>query len=962
MTSSPFTPADPANPTTAEIPFIYPAHWEADVVLRDGATAHLRPVLPTDREALQKMYAGQSERTIYLRFFTHKPVLSDQELTRFTTVDHNNRVAFVLFLDDEMIGIGRYDRGHSPEEAEVAFMISDAHQGRGIGSILLEHLAAAANEKGIERFTAEVLPQNRKMLNVFADAGYEVSREFDDGLVMVHFNIDPTDRSRGVMEAREHRAEAKSIAELLAPEAVAVIGTAEGWGHNGSKVISNLVDGGFTGTLYGVNPAGGTAEGATIVQSLAEIDARIDLGIIAVPIKDVPAAVEECGRAGVRGVLIYTSGYADDGARGRARQKALVKTARSFGMRVIGPASFGVLNNDPAIRLDATINTVDPKPGALGLFSQSSAIGAMFSNSAVRRNIGVSSLISAGNRADVSGNDIMQYWEDDAATKVCALYLESIGNPRKFSRIARRLSRVKPVLVAKNAVTGQQLPPGHSGRTSIAPVKALDAMFRQAGVISTETFDQALDVAQILVSQPLPAGRRVAILSNASALGQVIADKAEELNIDVRLNESMLRLTDDGVDGLEVLQDVATAALEASDIDAAIGVFLTGESIDPRDVARVLLRASTAAGKPVVAAFPGTVSYEQSLRGIWEDPDAPAHVAVEETATGTEAGEPTPTTAENPTATAGTSADATETLETPVESADRLIQTSGLPCFESPGSAIRSLTAIMDYVEWRDKENGVLTSPDGVSPKAAAAQIAEHMQQVSGEALHDLPAEHTQQLLAHYGITLLPEYSFETPEEALEAVQTIGGYPVVLKTTDEQLRHRIDLGGVMLGIESDAELVREIAQMHRALEPYGRFGMTVQKQAPGGQTAVLTAIEDPLMGPVVSFGMAGDATALLDDWAHRIPPLTERDVYKMVRSPKASTKLFANAGLPHVRVDLVEDLCARVALLKDNHPEIAHLELNPVMISPETLTVVGATLKLGNAQQRTDSARRTMSS
>lgn len=923
-----FTSADPAHPTTDGIPFIYPAHWEADVVLRDGATANLRPVVPTDRAALEKMYAGQSERTIYLRFFTHKPTLSDKELTRFTTVDHNNRVAFVIMLGDEMIGIGRYDRTHNPREAEVAFMISDAHQGRGIGSILLEHLAAAANECGIDRFSAEVLPQNRKMLNVFTDAGYEISREFEDGLVMVYFNIDPTDRSRGVMEAREHRAEAKSIAELLAPDAVAVIGTAPRWEANGHKVIKTLVAGGFTGALYGVNEEQLPAGEVPIYPSIGEVPARVDLAIIAVPIAEVAAAVEACGEAGVRGVLIYTSGYADDGARGRARQKALVKSARSHGMRVIGPASFGLLNNNPDVRLDATISAQDPKPGALGLFSQSSAIGAMFSNTAVKRNIGVSSLVSAGNRADVSGNDIMQYWEDDEATRVCALYLESIGNPRKFSRIARRLSRAKPVLVAKNAVTGQQLPPGHSGRTSIAPTEALDAMFKQAGVISAETFDQVLDVAQVLVSQPLPAGRRVAILSNASALGQIIADRSEALNIDVRVTESMLRLTDDGIDGLEVLEDVATSALEASDIDAAIGVFLTGDSIDPKDVARVLYRAGKRTGKPVVAAFPGTLSFDAALRGIWEDPDGR-----------------TPAPAEG-----GTTGESTPLLQ------------EGLPCFESPGASILALASIMDYVEWREKETGVLATPENLSPKAAAADIAQHLTQVSGENLLDVPASATEELLAHYGISLLPEYGFDTAEEAVEAAARAGGYPVVLKTTDDFLRHRIDLGGVRLGIESDAELISEIAQMHRVLEPYGRFDLTVQKQAPAGQTAVLTGIEDPLIGPVVSFGMAGDATSLLEDWAHRIPPLTERDVYKMVRSPKAAAKLFADGDLPQVRVDLLEDLCARVALMKDNHPEIAYLELNPVLLSQETLTVVGAKIRLGNPQQRTDSARRTMSS
>lgn len=926
-TSSGFTPLDPEHPTTDEIPFIYPAHWEADVVLRDGATANLRPVLPTDRDALEKMYAGQSERTIYLRFFTHKPKLSDKELTRFTTVDHNNRVAFVMMLGEEMIGIGRYDRTNDPAEAEVAFMISDAHQGRGIGSILLEHLAAAAHERGIDRFSAEVLPQNRKMLNVFTDAGYEITREFEDGLVMVHFNIDPTDRSRGVMEAREHRAEAKSIAELLAPQVLAVVGSADNWERTGHKVLKTLVKGGFKGKIYGVNEAAHPAGDIPVLESITQVPEHVDLAIIAVPIKDVPAVVEACGQAGARGVLIYTTGYADDGVRGRARQKALVKLARSHGMRVIGPASFGLLNNNPAVQLDATISSQDPGPGSLGLFSQSSAIGAVLSNSAVRRNIGVSSLISAGNRADVSGNDIMQYWEDDDATGVCALYLESIGNPRKFSRIARRLSRAKPVVLAKNAVTGQQLPPGHSGRTAITPPSALDSMFKQAGVIRAETIERALDVTQILVSQPLPAGRRLAILSNASALGQIVADRAEELRIEVTLTETMLRLTDEAEDGLEILEAVATSALESAEVDAVIGVFITGESIDPQDVARVLHRAGQQSGKPILASFPGALSDQSTLRGIWSETD--------------------------------------HSQEQESEGEGAACLQEGLACFESPGESILALGAVMDYVEWRDKETGALAVPEGISPKAAAADIATHLQAEAGAGssgpvtLDDLAAT---RLLGHYGISVLPEYRFDTPEQAIAAAAQAGGYPVVLKTTDSFLRHRIDLGGVRLGIESDEDLVSEIAQMHRTLEPYGHFDLALQKQVPAGQTAVLKAVEDPLIGPVVSFGMAGDATALLDDWAHRIPPLTERDVYKMVRSPKAASKLFDPENRHTARTDLLEDLCARVALLKDNHPEIAHLELNPILLSPDTMTVVGASIQLAQSAQRTDSVRRAMSS
>lgn len=911
-------PADPTNPSTDEIPFIYPAHWEADVVLRDGATAHLRPVVPTDRDALNTMYEKQSEQSIYLRFFAPKPKLTDKELTRFTTVDHNDRVAFVLFLGEELIGIGRYDRTHVPTEAEVAFLISDHHQGRGIGSILLEHLAAAALERGIEKFSAEVLPQNRKMINVFAEAGYEVKRAFDDGFVMVQFDIDPTDRSREVMEAREHRAEAKSISELLAPERVIVIGNNAVWAKQTVPVLKNIVDGGFTGSLFGYNISDDalpyeSEENFTLLtdeEQISSFEEPIDLAIITVPSDEVIEAINICGNAGVRGALIYTTGYAHDGARGRARQKTLVATARLHGMRIIGPESFGVLNNNPDIKLDATMTTKDPKLGTLGLFSQSSTIGAVFSHSAVRRNIGISTLISAGNRADVSGNDLMQYWEDDPDTQICALYLESIGNPRKFSRIARRLSRVKPVIVAKNAVTGLQLPPGHSARTSIAPSEALSSMFMQAGIISADSNDRVLDIAQVLVSMPQPEGRRIAVLTNAPVLGQMVADRIKQNDLEVKVNEDTLTLG--AGDSLAVLEEVVHSALHTSDIDALIGVFLTEGMEDPNNISQILLEQARLAQKPALAVYSGVVDPGQTPPGIFTDGESDENI-------------------------------------------------TGLPVFEGTAEAVDALAAVMNYVEWREKETGIPSTPTGVSPKETAAYIAKLMPDVHGEKLLTLDQDQAQELLHHYGISTLRSIQILSKEHAKTAVEELGGYPVVLKSTDRYLSRRIDLGGVRIGIESDEQLEAEIDVMHRMLVQYGPVTLEVQRQAPGGETAVLEAIEDPLLGPVLSFGFAGDATDLLDDWAHRIPPLTERDVYKMVRSPRASSKLFDKDGEPTVRTDLLEDLVSRMALLKDNHPEIASIKLAPIMVSKNELNIANAIVKLGNPQQRTDSARRTMS-
>jgi predicted CoA-binding protein/RimJ/RimL family protein N-acetyltransferase len=328
----------------------YPEYWEADVVLRDGGTAHLRPIHPTDADAVQTFHTRQSQNSIYMRFFAFKERLSSRELKRFTEVDYRDRVAFVITIGGDIIGIGRYDRLDDPAEAEVAFNIADAHQGRGIGSILLEHLAAAARENGIRRFSAEVLPENRKMLMVFSDAGYDVKRHFDDGVVSLEFNIDPTDKSRAVMEAREHRAEARSVQDLLAPSSVAVIGASRRWGTVGYQLLEHIIEGGFTGPVYAINPEAFELAGMLSFGKLSEVPGPVQLAIVAVPYEEVPKVVDECAAAGVKGVLVASAGFTEDGERGLARQRELVRQARANGMRVIGPASLGIVNTNPRCR------------------------------------------------------------------------------------------------------------------------------------------------------------------------------------------------------------------------------------------------------------------------------------------------------------------------------------------------------------------------------------------------------------------------------------------------------------------------------------------------------------------------------------------------------------------------------------------------------------------------------------
>ncbi|WP_030021210.1 GNAT family N-acetyltransferase, partial [Streptomyces monomycini] len=524
---------------------VYPAHWEADVVLRDGGAARIRPIAPDDAQRLVSFYEQVSDESKYYRFFAPYPRLSDRDVHRFTHHDYVDRVGLAATVGGEFIATVRYDRiddrGRPAKEpgadqAEVAFLVQDAHQGRGVASALLEHIAAVARERGIRRFAAEVLPANTKMIKVFTDAGYTQQRTFEDGVVRLEFDLEPTEQSMAVMRGREQRAEARSVQRLLAPGSVAVIGTGRTPGGVGRSVLRNLLDSGYPGRVYAVNhafPEGGTRldpEGVPGHRSVPEVPEPVDLAVLAVPAAQVPDVVRDCGEHGVRGLVILSSGYAESGPEGRERQRALLRQARSYGMRLIGPNAFGLINTAPDVRLNASLAPQMPGAGRIGLFTQSGAIGIALLSELHRRGpgdgsiAGISTFLSAGNRADLSGNDLLQYWYDDPATDVAILYLESIGDPRKFMRLARRTAAVKPVVVAKGARHTGTAPLGHTVPTVRIPDSTVSALMRQAGVIRVDTVTELIDAGLLLASQPLPDGPRVAILGNSESLALLTYD------------------------------------------------------------------------------------------------------------------------------------------------------------------------------------------------------------------------------------------------------------------------------------------------------------------------------------------------------------------------------------------------------------------------------------------------------
>ena len=444
--------------TTAPVPPGYPAGWEADVVLADGGTARIRPIRPDDGPRIVDFHGRQSPESIYFRYFTPRPRLPEQEVERLTHIDYADRMAFVALRDDVLVGVARYDRLPTRSEAEVAFFVDDRHQGRGIATVLLEYLAEAARRTGIAAFTATVLPSNGRMVAVFRNAGFTAASRFGDGVIEVRLDLQPTPEAEAAITARAQRAEAEAVRRLLAPRSVAVIGAGRDPSGVGHAVLRNLLEHEFAGPVHAVNPTADQVAGVTAVHDINDIDGPVDLAIVVVPASQVPAVVEDCGRKGVPAVIVISAGFAEAGPEGAALSAAALRAARRFGTRLLGPNCLGVINTDPQVRLHATFATPDPRPGPVALLSESGTIGGVILDHIGDAGLGASSFAAIGNRADVSANDMLQYWADDPRTELVLLYLESFGNARKFSRIARDLGRTKPIVAVKSRGAARAYP------------------------------------------------------------------------------------------------------------------------------------------------------------------------------------------------------------------------------------------------------------------------------------------------------------------------------------------------------------------------------------------------------------------------------------------------------------------------------------------------------------------------
>ncbi|HET8717521.1 MAG TPA: GNAT family N-acetyltransferase [Nocardioidaceae bacterium] len=866
----------------------YPRHWEADVLLRDGQPGHLRPITPADEQLLVEFYEQVSAESKYLRFFAPMPRLSERDVRRFTHVDHRDRVAFVLTVAGRMIAVGRFDRITPPdgtgETAEVAFLVQDAHQGRGIAQLLLEHLAQAGREVEVKKFVAEVLPENQRMIQIFRDAGYHVAGGFEDGVMRFEFAILSTDTSITVMQAREHRAEAASIERFFKARSVAVIGASRRQDTIGQTLVRNLVLGDYMGRAYAVNPAAEAVAGMPAYPSVADIPDHVDVAIVAVPADAVQDVVLDCAAKGVHGMVVISSGFAETGEEGRRRQRTLVGLARSYGLRLIGPNALGVINTSADVSLNASLSPLMPPRGRAGFFCQSGALGVAILEKVARRGLGLSTFVSAGNRADVSGNDLLQYWEEDDSTEVVLLYLESIGNPRKFSRIARRVSRRKPVVAVKSGRTTQGVPMGHTVRSTVAPQAAVDAMFRQAGVIQVDTLDEMFDVAQLVAHQPLPKGPRVAVVGNSDALGLLAADAAAAAGLQVH---DLVALGAEATG--EDFEEALDAAIDDPEVDSVVAVFIPPLSTGGVEVANVLAAVGEQSDKPLVSTFLATEGVPELLRV----PDV----------AGSTAGR------------------------------------GSVPSYPAPEAAVRALARVVEYAAWLAKPEGVLVAPEEVEEGRARRRVNEILTETREG--RELTFEELREVLDAYGIDLWERVPVASAEEAVDVGERLG-WDVVLKATAEHLRQRPDLAHVWRNIDTPEEMHDAWATMHAIIDEPATAGFIVQKVAAPGIPVALGAVEDPLFGPVVSFGVSGAATELLGDRAYRIPPMHSGEAAEMVREIKAAPLLFGYRGSEKVDVEAIERLLLRLAQLKNDLPQVAVIELGLVLAGGRGATVLNA--------------------
>jgi len=874
----------------------YPAHFESDVVLRNGRTLRIRPVRPDDAEGLKRMFGNLSRESLYSRFFDLRTA---DEALRYspTEVDYVHDFGVVGEVGEDIIAVAHYFAfKRRPSVAECAFTIADKYHGCGIGTKLLEKLVEVARTHGITQFEAEVLPENQRMLDVFLCSGFDATSRSSEGSVHVTFPILPTEASANVVAERSQKAAYASMKPIFAPQSIAVVGASRGGGI-GTDVLHNLRNTGFRGSLYAVNPNATEIDLIPCFPSLRSIEGPVDLAVVAVPAPFVEAVVDDCVAKGVRALVVITAGFGETGALGREAELRILDKARAAGIRMVGPNCMGVINTDPAVRMHATFSHVYPPSGNVAMSSQSGALGLAILDYARTIGIGFSTFISVGNKVDVSGNDLIQYWAEDPNTDVMLLYLESFGNPRKFGEIARRVGRKKPIVAVKagRSASGARAASSHTGALAQSDAIVRD-LFKQAGVIRTDTLEELFDIASLLANQPLPIGRRVAIMTNAGGPGILAADACEAAGLT-----------------LSPLGDATTAAL------------------------RAFLPSAASVGNPVDMIASATPDhYAKTLKLLLDDPNVDSVLVIYIPVLPTDA----EVVARNIREVANEPHGDKTLVATFMAAAGAPAVLSPVPSFAFPERAVNALARATNYAEWRRRPIGSVPKLDGVDAEQLRA-IVDRKLAAGGGWLDALD------VIAMLHAARIPSALAESATSVFDAVQAAMrmGFPVVVKALGPTLLHKTEAGAVKLNLQDEREVREAYLEIQSRLGD-AMTGALVQQMIPGGVEVMLGATQDPTFGHVVVFGAGGTLVEVLSDVAFRIHPLTDVDAEDMVSEVRTSRLLRGVRGAKAADVAALHEVLMRLSALIEICPEIRELDVNPLKVLEQGAIAVDARVKV----------------
>ncbi len=870
------------------------------MALRDGTTVHVRPVRADDEDALHAFLEALDPASRVFRFFSGGVDLRAAAHS-MADVDYAGRYGLVALRDGEVIGQGIYiDEGSG--DAEVAFAVADRLQGHGLATLLLAHLAEVALDNGIPLFHAEVMPENHRMMEVFRDSGFPVEISSEPGAIRVVFPTSFEEEAARSFEDRDRLAAEAALRFFLEPTAIAVIGASRDRNTVGGQLFHNTLESGFEGVSYPVNPHADVVQSVHSYESVAELPEDVELAVIVVPALGVVDAARECAARGVRALIVISAGFTEIGPEGAERERELVAVCREAGMRLIGPNCLGILNTTEGHSFNATFAPGGPPPGNVGFVTQSGALGLALIDLASNRALGVSSFASIGNRADITANDMLEYWESDDATEVALLYIESFSDPRRFSRIARRVGRDMPIVAVKSgrSAAGHRATSSHTGALIAASDLTVDALFEQVGVIRTETLSQLLDVASLLATQPLPEGNRVGIVTNAGGPGVMCADACEAVGLEVpELPEEVL----------DTLREFLPAEAGMSN---PVDMIATASADDYRQTINALASHEGLDALIVIFIKPLLTRPEDVAGAIHEAViEMPRRIPVQAVF-----------------------------MSEKDHAAARAVSAMAVHLY--PEDAAHALGQVMRHVDWRRTPPEIPAVFGDADAEEAAALIAETLG--AGREWMDIDA--ASRLLGCYEIPIPRWLVAGDPEEAAQAAMELCG-AVALKAQGEGLLHKTEMGGVRIRLAQD-QVAQAAREMDDAVAAAGakREKFIVQEMA-GDDTELLIGVaDDPTFGPVLACGAGGTQAELLRDVSIRVTPITRTDAGQMLRSLATFPLLTGFRGAPNADLKGIEELLLRVSAMVEAHHEIAEMDLNPVLARPDGPLAVDYRIRL----------------